>query len=405
MGRPLNIDDHRRAARRRLPRAVFDYIDGGAETEQTVRGNLTAFEEVWLRPRGAQPAVAAELATTVLGQELALPLILGPCGGARLVHPGGDVAAARAAGASGTAFVLSAMSGHDVDQVVRSSAGPVWLQLYEFTGCEAIESLVERAASAGVAALVATIDTATNAIRERDLRNGVGQLLRPGDLLRSNDPRAVMPFLRLAAHPRWALARVSDGPIPALRNVRRADGSPARLDGTLLPRSLSWAALSRVRSCWRGPLIVKGVLTPDDARRAVELRADAIVVSNHGGRQLDGAEPTLRALADIAAAVDGECEVLIDGGIRRGGDVLKALALGASAALIARPWLYGLATGGEAGVHAVLELLRDSLARNLVLLGCQSVSDVGPEHVRVPPGWSITAQPSRARSSPPRIAT
>ena len=387
----LNIDDYRLAAERRLPRVVFDYIDGGAESEQTVRANADAFAHVGLRPRGGVRADRVSLAVTVLGQRLALPVILGPCGGARVVRPGGDSAAARAAGNAGTAFVLSAMSGHDVAEVVAASTGPVWFQLYDLPDCEPIESVVHRATQAGVTALVVTIDTAAEAVRERDRRNGIAELLGPSRW------RAIPPFLPLLTRPRWLSERIADGLVPPLANVRRADGTAAYLGGNFTPRSLTWSQLRTMRRLWDGPLVVKGVLTPDDARHALDEGATGVVVSNHGGRQLDGAESTLRALPEIVAAVGSECDVLVDGGVRRGTDVLKALAIGARAVLIARPWLYGLAADGERGVRAVLELLEDSLARNLVLLGCDRVVELSPRHVRVPVEW-LTAPPPRVAS-------
>ena len=378
----LTVEDYRAAARRRLPRLAFDYVDGGAESEETVRANREAFRQVSFRPRGgAAGATSESLEVTVVGERLSLPVLLAPCGGARFVHPHGDLAGVRAAGRAGTTFVLSAMSGHRIEEVAAAAGGPVWFQLYDLGGRGPTGRAVERARDAGVRALMITVDTAATALRERDRRNGLDRVL--GESRLQALPR-LLPFL---ARPRWLVQRLGDGVAPPLANVVDNEGRARTLRSGFVPRSLGWDDLAWIREVWEGPIVVKGVLTPDDAERALAHGVAALVVSNHGGRQLDGSEATLRALPEIVQVVGGSCDVLLDGGIRGGTDVLKALALGAQAVLIGRPWIYGLAAGGQRGVESVLELFRESLARNLTLLGCADVQEVSTEHVRVPAGW------------------
>lgn len=382
MRQRLTVEDYRAAARRRLPRLVFDYVDGGAESEETVRANCEAFRRVSFRPRReAASAAGASLEVTVVGQRLSLPVLLAPCGGARIVQPEGDLAGVRAAGRAGSAFLLSAMSGHRIEEVAAAAGGPVWFQLYDLGGRGPTMRAVERAAGAGVGALVITVDTAATSLRERDRRNGLDRLLGGSRL------RALPCFLPLLAKPRWFVQRLVDGLAPPLANVVDEEGRARTLGSGFVPRSLGWGDLAWIRQVWDGPIVVKGILTPDDAERAIAHGASAVVVSNHGGRQLDGSEATLRALPEIVQVVGSSCDVLLDGGIRSGTDVLKALALGARAVLIGRPWIYGLAVAGECGVEAVLELFRESLARNLTVLGCDDVRGVAAKHVRVPAGW------------------
>jgi L-lactate dehydrogenase (cytochrome) len=378
----VSVEDYRAGARRRLPRLVFDYVDGGAESEETVRANREAFRQVRFRPRaGGAPATSESLEVTVLGERLSLPVVLAPCGGVRIVHREGDLAGVRAAGRAGTAFVLSAMSGHGIEGVVAAAAGPVWFQLYDLGGRGPTGRAVECARDAGVRALMITVDTAATALRERDRRNGLDRVL--GESRLQALPR-LLPFLVRA---RWLVQRLGDGLAPPLANIVDHEGRARTIRSGFVPRSLGWDDLDWIREVWEGPIVVKGVLTPDDAERALAHGVAALVVSNHGGRQLDGSEATLRALPEIVQVVGGSCDVLLDGGIRGGTDVLKALALGAQAVLIGRPWIYGLAAGGQRGVESVLELFRESLARNLTLLGCAEVQEVSTEHVRVPAGW------------------
>ena len=391
MVRPLlNVEDYRVVARRRLPKVVFDYIDGGAETEQTMRANAASFGEVFLRPRGGTRPEQVRVGTTVLGEPVSMPVLVAPCGGARVVRPEGDLAGARAAAGAGTVFIQSGMSNHRLEEAAAATTGPLWFQLYHLGSQELTEAVVERARRAKVRALVVTVDCAAGSVRERDRRNGVPALLG------TNRLKALPRTPQLLAHPRWLAARLTDALVPELGNVIGADGRARVLGRDFIPRTCSFADLEWVRAAWGGPIVVKGVLTPEDATQAVEAGASAVVVSNHGGRQLDGAEATLRALPDVAAAVGDRCEVLLDGGVRTSTDVLKAVALGARAVCIGRPWMYGLGAGGQAGVAGVLQLFQDGLQRNVALLGCSDVAEVGPQHVRAPAGWLATSPEKEA---------
>jgi len=380
----INIDDLRRLAQRRVPRIVFDYIDGGAEGEITLRENLRAFEEVTLRPRQAESIPHCELRTRVLGTELAMPILLAPVGYCRVMHPAGEVAAASAAGKAGTAYILSTVSGHRLEDVKAASAGPAWYQLYLTGGREAAEDAIRRAQAVGYSVLVITVDTTVIGQRDRELRSGMDQLLR-------GSVWSKVPFLpELLLHPGWLARFLLDGGLPTMPNIVTPNRGPLRIreSHTALERAVfSWGDLPWIRDLWRGPIVIKGVLTAEDARRSLDEGAAAIVVSNHGGRQLDGVPASLRALPEIAAAVKDRAEVLMDGGVRRGSDVIKALCLGARAVLCGRAYAYGLAAGGESGVSRALDILRNDLIRTLTLLGCPSVNALDRSYVDVPGCW------------------
>ena len=382
--RVVSIEDLRPLARRRLPKAVFDYLDGGAEGEVTLRENCRAFEEVTFRPRHAVALPNCELGTRVLGFDLSLPFLLAPVGYSRLMHPGGEVAAARAAGAAGTAYILSTISGHRLEDVRTGSGGPVFYQLYLMGGRGAAEAAIERAQVAGFSALVLTIDTAVSGMRERDFRNGMKELVSGGLL-------AKVPFIpRVLRHPGWLISFLLDGGLPALPNVVIPGQGPMTLidvAAALARAAVTWADLRWIRECWRGPIVVKGVLIGDDARRAIDEGASAVVVSNHGGRQLDCVPASLRVLPEVVKAVDGQAEVWMDGGIRRGTDIVKAICLGARAVLCGRAYAYGLAAAGEAGVARAIEILRADLERTLRLLGCPSIAALNRSYLNVPRSW------------------
>jgi isopentenyl diphosphate isomerase/L-lactate dehydrogenase-like FMN-dependent dehydrogenase len=379
----LTVDDYRNEARRRLPKLVFDYVDGGAESEFTVQANRRAFEQVALRPRGGIDPSGIDIGVSVLGSELKLPIILAPCGSAGVVRSGGDVSGARSAAAAGTIFTHSTMSSDRIEDVVAAANGaPVWYQVYRVGPVSRVEAAIDRAREAGVAALVITFDTAVGSLRVRDRRNGGLALLG------SSRIKAIPGFLRLTGSPRWLSDQMAHGLRPKLMNVIQEDGTPQILGRGPSPNGLTWEDLAWVRERFGGPIIVKGLLTGEDADRAVDEGAAAVVVSNHGGRQLDTAEATLRALPEVVDAVNGRCEVLLDGGIRSGIDVIKALSLGARAVLIGRPWLFGLAVGGDTGIQAVLEVLRTGLTRNMALVGVKKVSELDPRFLRLPSDWS-----------------
>jgi L-lactate dehydrogenase (cytochrome) len=367
----INITDLRRMARKRLPNLVFDYLDGGAEDEITLRANCSAFESLTFRPRSAVALGSCDLRTNVLGHELSFPAMLAPVGYSRMMHRDGEVAAAAAAGAAGTGYILSTISGHRLEDVKAASSGPVWYQLYLVGGRAAAEAGIQRARAAGFSALVVTIDTPVAGMRERDYRNGMKSLM-------GKNPFAKIPYLgHLLAHPRWLVSFLLDGGLRSLPNVVIPGQGPMPLQdvGTALAQTaLSWDDFRWIREAWKGPFIVKGVMIADDARRAVDLGASAIVVSNHGGRQLDSVSASLRALPEIVAAVNGQTEILMDGGIRRGSDIVKALCLGARAVLIGRAYAYGMAAAGQPGVAHALQILRTDVERTLRLLGCPSVT-------------------------------
>jgi isopentenyl diphosphate isomerase/L-lactate dehydrogenase-like FMN-dependent dehydrogenase len=382
--RVINIEDLRRWARRRVPRVVFDYLDGGAEGEVTLQENRRAFDAVTFRPRHAVATSECELRTRVLGTDLAFPALLAPVGYSRLMHPGGEAAAARAAGAAGTGYILSTISCYRVEDVKAASSGPVWYQLYLLGGRKVAEAAILRAREAGCSALVVTIDTPVAGMRERDPRNGMKELLS-GSMLEK------LPFLpQLFAHPGWLAAFLLDGGLPKLENVVVPGQGPMPLvdvTAALSHTAVTWDDFKWLRQAWPGPIVAKGVLTGHDARRAVDEGAAAVVVSNHGGRQLDYLPATLRALPEVVAAVNNQVEVLMDGGVRRGTDIVKAICLGARAVLIGRAYAYGLAAAGEAGVSRALEILREDVQRTLRLLGSPSVAQLNPSYLDVPAGW------------------
>jgi len=382
--RVVNIEDLRRAAKRRLPRVVFDYIDGGAEDEWTLRANCRAFEKVTFRPRCAVATPVCDLRVSVLGASLSMPLILAPVGSSRLMYPRGEEAAAGAAGAAGIAYALSTLSGCRLEGVAAASEGLLWYQLYLVGGRDCALSAIERAKAAGFSALVVTIDTAVAGMRERDLRNGVKELL-------SGNLASMLPFVRqLLTKPRWLAGFIADGGLMKFPNVVVPGKGPmlyADVTAALDHSVVTWDDLEWIRSAWGGPIVIKGVHTGDDARRAVDVGADALVVSNHGGRQLDDVAPTLRILPEVVASVGDRIEVLLDGGIRRGSDIVKARCLGARAVMAGRAYAYGLGAAGGAGVARAIEILRSDLVRTLKLLGCASIVELDRSYVDTPADW------------------
>ncbi len=382
--RVLNIEDLRRAAQRRLPRVVFDYIDGGAEDEWTLRANSLAFEAVTFRPRCAVAVPSCDLRTVVLGTSLSMPLILAPVGSCRLMYPRGEEAAARAAGRAGIICTLSTLSGCRLEDVANASGGPVWYQLYLVGGRDCALAAIERARKAGYSALVVTIDTPVAGLRERDLRNGAKELL-------SGKLGAMLPFVnQVLTKPRWLAAFLADGGLMRFENVVIPGKGPmlyADVTAALEQSVVTWEDLKWIRAAWNGPVVIKGVHTREDARRAVDEGADALVVSNHGGRQLDRVAPSLEILPEIVASVGDRIEVLFDGGVRRGSDIVKALCLGARAVMVGRAYAYGLGAAGDAGVARAIEILRADLIRTLKLLGCPSIAALDRSYVDVAADW------------------
>lgn len=369
--RAYSIDAMRALARAALPRPVFDFADGGAEDEHTLRWNEAAFDAVELLPRPLSGAAQRDLSVTLFGQRLNLPIIVGPTGLAGLFWPDGERCAARAAAAAGTAFCLSHGSVCTLEDVAATGAAPRWMQVFIYKDRGFTRELTERAAKAGYDALVLTTDNQMLGNRERDIRNGFTIPPRFG--------LSGLAGMALKAPWLWRmrqeLKRVTFG------NYARP-GEPADLKAlagrmaSLLDPSMSWQDVADLRKVWSRPLILKGILHPAEARLAVEHGIDAIIVSNHGGRQLDGAPATIDALPGIVAAVEGRIPVLLDGGIRRGSDVVKALAMGAAACLVGRPQLWGLAVAGEAGVAQMLAIYRQEIDRVMGLCGVTSIAAI-----------------------------
>jgi isopentenyl diphosphate isomerase/L-lactate dehydrogenase-like FMN-dependent dehydrogenase len=391
--RVVNIADLRRLAKRRLPRAVFDYIDGGADAEITLRENCRAFDVPTFRPRCAVETPAVDLRTTVLGTQISIPVILAPVGSCRLFYPRGEEVASRAAGEAGTIYTLSTLSGCCLEDVKNASRGPCWYQLYLCGGRDVATKTIERARAAGFSALVVTIDTPVAGFRERDVRNGIKELL-------TRNPVNAFPFVwQFASKPGWVASFLRDGGLMKFPNVVLPEGPMLYADvGAALEQSMvTWADLRWIRDAWPGPIVVKGVHIGDDARRAIDAGANAVVVSNHGGRQLDGVKSTIQTLPEIVAAVNGRAEVLLDGGIRRGSDIAKALCLGAKAVLIGRAYAYGLGAAGGAGVARAIEILRTDFTRTLKLLGCSAASQLDRSYLDVPAEWLVHERvPARA---------
>ncbi|HKQ45769.1 MAG TPA: alpha-hydroxy acid oxidase [Rhizomicrobium sp.] len=382
----LNVKDLRRLARRRLPDAVFDYLDGAADDEVTLKDSERAFKEVIFKPRHAVATPSCDLGVTVLGQKLDLPFILAPIGYSRMIHPRGELAASKAAGKNGTAYILSTMSGHRIEDVKAQSAGPTFYQLYLAGGRGAAEAAILRAKAAGYKALFVTIDTPVAGNRERDFRNGMKELMAPNWLGR-------MKYVpNILMHPRWLAGFVADGmmrPFPNIVVPGSGPLQPVDVAAALESAQVSWTDLKWIRQLWDGPIVMKGVMTIDDARRSVDEGVQGVVVSTHAGRQLDGVAGSLRVLPGIAEAVGDKIEVLFDGGVRRGADVVRAIGLGAKAVLLGRGYAYGMAAAGDAGIERAIEIFRADIIRTLKLLGCASISRVDSSYVTVRPGFRV----------------
>jgi L-lactate dehydrogenase (cytochrome) len=365
------IPDFRERARRRIPRAIFDYADGGAYSELTLAANRRDLDAITLRQRVMVDVSKRSLATTILGQPAALPLAIAPTGLTGLFHPDGEIHGARAAQAAGIPFCLSTMSICSIEDVRTGAPKPFWFQLYVMKDRGFTRSLIERAAAADCPALVVTLDLQIQGQRHRDIRNGLS--VPPKLTLRN--------ALDIASKPAWA-AGVLMGKRRTFGNLAGRTGGTKGLS-TLshwiagqFDAAMTWKDIDEIRSLWPGKLILKGVLDVEDARLAAATGADAIVVSNHGGRQLDSAPSTISVLAEIAQAVGDRTEVLFDGGVQSGQDVLKALALGAKACLIGKSFLYALAAGGEAGVGEAINIIRKELSVSMALTGVTDVADV-----------------------------
>ena len=390
MTAPYNVEGYRDRARRKLPRAVFDYLDGGAEDEVTLQANRDSFKSFRLRNRIHTDTAAVSLRTTLCGQEMGMPVMLSPIGNSGMLHPAGDRAAALAAAERGLIMIMSGAASYSIEEIAEGCEPVPWYQLYPWISRDFYGPLLDRAGAAGFRGMVVTVDTPCSAIRERDV---VNSFVHPPRLTRRN-------ALEIASHPRWTLGvlrerRVvvklfAEDPDPTLMNfVRQAKHAGGAVARTLTRPT--WDELGWIRERWKGPMGIKGLTDPDDARKAVELGAEVIVVSNHGGRQLDGAPASLEALPPIVQAVDGRAEIVLDGGVRRGSDIVKALCLGATAVSVGRSWGYALAANGQEGVGTALDILRRELTVCLTLLGQTNVLDLDPTYL-VPAGVPVPEQ-------------
>ncbi len=377
LARCVNVDDLRAAARRRLPRVVFDFVDGAAGDEVTARRNRADFDRLTLVPRAMALTGPVELATTLLGQPVAAPILAAPTGLTGLVHHEGDLGIARAAHAASSIHVLSSMGSYAIEEIAAGAPGPTWFQLYLWRDRGLVADLVQRAQAAGFGALVVTVDVPVSGARERDRRNRFG--IPPRLTLRSVGEGLVRPA--------WSAGFVRHQRMTIANAIGRGGGADdpvglAEYLNTQFDPTMSWSDLAWLRERWDGPIVVKGVMTAADARAAVEAGAAAVIVSNHGGRQLDLLPSAIAALPAVVDAVGDDAEVYVDGGIRRGAHVAAALALGARACLVGRPLVYGLAVGGEHGARHALDLLVAELRAALTLLGCPSVAELDREWVR-----------------------
>ena len=370
----VNIEDLRQLARKRLPRAIFDFFDGGAEDEVTLRANRAAFERVRLLPRVLVNVAEVDTKVALFGKEASLPLAIGPTGGIGAGRPGADLMLARAAKAHGIPFTLATPATASIERVAAEVGGRLWFQLYVVRDRAFREKLVKRASDAGYEALLLTVDLPVSGKRERDPKNGFVTPYRP-NWRNSHD---------VLGKPGWLLDILRHG-LPGMENFEGYKFSSTKVTdiatavGREMDAGFDWNELERLRELWPGKLLLKGVERPDDAQRAAAMGCDGVVVSNHGGRQLDGAAPTLDALPEIAAAVGTKITVLLDGGVRRGVDIVKARALGAQAVLTGRATLFGVMAGGESGARCALEILSNELERAMKLCGVRSIAEIGPE--------------------------
>ena len=372
----ITIDDLRSAARRRLPKLVFDFIDGGARDEGSLADNRRAFDAWHLMPRVGVDVSQRRLGTTLLGRTIGLPLVLGPTGLAGLYRPRGEMLACRAATAAGIPFCLSTNSIASIEAVAADvPESDRWFQLYPLRDRDLMTEMLRRAALSGYRTLCFTVDLPIQGRRERDIRNGFTLPLRP-------TVRTAFDVLR---RPSW-LYGLSRNPVSfgnfAAPGATGGATTIAQHVASLFDPSADWSLIAQIRKGWNGPFVVKGILHPDDAKAAVRAGADAVIVSNHGGRQLDTVQGTCTALPGVVAAVQGEAEVMLDGGVRRGTDILKALALGARACMIGRPFLWGLAAAGQEGVGRAIEILGAELDEAMALAGVCDLARITPDFVR-----------------------
>jgi len=375
--RVFNIEDLRKIARKKLPKPLFNYIDGGADDETNVRGNTHAFDSVRLVPEYLVDVAEIDTSTKVLGREISMPLFLAPTGMTRLFHHDGETAVSKAAAAAGTYYSLSTVGATSIEDVAAACDGPKCFQIYVMKDRGITREFIQRCKDANYDSLMLTVDIPVAGNRERELRYGFS--MPPKLNLAGIAGFAARPgwVYRALTHPKAILANVAHKiPEGSSQSTSLIEYIASQFDPSVTWNDLEWMIAE-----WGGPFAIKGILSPADARKAVDRGVSAIMVSNHGGRQLDGALSAFDALGPIVDEVGGECEIICDGGIRRGTHVLKALASGATACSMGRPYLYGLAAGGQAGVNKALELLRAEIVRGMGLIGCRNISEISVKHI------------------------
>jgi L-lactate dehydrogenase (cytochrome) len=376
--RPVTALDYRRLAEKRLPRFLFDYIDGGAGDERSMAANVEDFANFRLKQRVMVDVDHVSTATRLCGQKAAMPVVLAPVGLAGMFRRRGEVQGAVAAASAGVPFTLSTVGICPIEEVQQAAQAPVWFQLYMLRDRGVVGRLLERAQACGIDTLVFTVDLAVVGPRHRDIRNG---------MLGSGPRVALAKARQLLSRPGWLYDVGIRGKPHDFGNVRKVVGGSGGLDSLLdfideqFDPSVTWKDIEWLRAQWPGKLLVKGVMCREDVSAAVDVGADAVVVSNHGGRQLEGVASTISQLRELSAAVDGRAEVLVDGGVRSGTDVVKALALGADGVMIGRPWVWALAAGGAPAVTSLLEVLQGEIETAMALMGINSVDDIGPDQV------------------------
>lgn len=382
----VGIDDYRRAARRKLPAMIYDYLEGGALDELTAQANRTSLDALLMRQRNFVDLTGLSTATTVLGDRVSLPLLVSPMGMLTIFHPGSDVAVARAAATAGSIYVHSAWAGCSIEEVVESTTATVWAQVAFWKDEAEADAYLDRLERLGVTTLVVAGDVSSSSKRERDLRHGLSMPPRP----------PVLDYLRTATRPGWIWRWQTGRPMTygnysvGQRPMRMNEMNRWMADNK--NKAVTWADIARLRARWQGRLVIKGVMNGDDAARAVAEGADGVFVSNHGGRQFDSQQATIDVLPEVVAAVDRRAEVYLDGGIRRGHDIVKAIALGADAVMAGRPFAYALAAGGQPAVDHAFDIFRDELEGAMGFVGARSIEEL-TSAVLAP-----TVSPSPARS-------
>jgi isopentenyl diphosphate isomerase/L-lactate dehydrogenase-like FMN-dependent dehydrogenase len=381
-GRIHNVEDYRGLAHKRLPRAVIDFIEGGAEDEITISRNRKGFENIHIIPRILTDVSVRDISTTILGTSVSSPIVLCPVGLATLAHPLGEVATGIAAANKGIISTYSSSSSWNLEDIAAASSGVKWFQLYIWKDRKLTAEIVERARKAGYTALVLTVDVPISARRERDLRNGFTIPPRPrvnqiGDLLQHFGWFYAQLKSEISGH------KMSMGNFTPENVGMRTRLKMLEVVNELFDPSITWSDVAWLKSIWHGPIVIKGVMTPEDAKLAVKAGTDAIWISNHGGRQLDGLSGTIEVLPEIVKAVKGRAEIYLDGGVRRGSDIVKAIALGANACMIGRPYMYGLAANGTAGVESIIKILEIEMDATMALMGRPSIASLDSSSVRI----------------------